>query len=112
MASLTLFLAFGASFGTLAGARAVSALNLTERAPSTSKKVIVQMFEWNWDSIANECTSFLGPNGYGFVQGARLSVRCFSMRTLTLFGSEPASGTRPRLRMVDRLPTRVIQLGL
>jgi hypothetical protein len=25
--------------------------------------VIVQMFEWNWDSIAAECTSFLGPAG-------------------------------------------------
>ncbi|KAJ2924843.1 hypothetical protein H1R20_g12261, partial [Candolleomyces eurysporus] len=46
-----------------------SRFNLTERAPSTSKKVIVQMFEWSWESIANECTSFLGPNGYGFVQG-------------------------------------------
>ena len=39
------------------------------RAPSTSKDVIVQMFEWDWDSIASECTNFLGPAGYGFVQG-------------------------------------------
>ena len=31
--------------------------------------VIAQMFEWNWDSVAAECTSFLGPAGYGFVQG-------------------------------------------
>ena len=31
--------------------------------------VIVQMFEWTWDSIASECTKFLGPAGYGFVQG-------------------------------------------
>ncbi|KAF8656076.1 hypothetical protein AX16_002776 [Volvariella volvacea WC 439] len=38
------------------------------RSPSGSKKVIVQMFEWNWDSIAAECTSFLGPAGYGYVQ--------------------------------------------
>ncbi|KAH9058950.1 hypothetical protein EDB83DRAFT_1015250 [Lactarius deliciosus] len=22
------------------------------------------MFEWNWDSVAAECTSFLGPAGY------------------------------------------------
>ncbi|RXW23024.1 hypothetical protein EST38_g2834 [Candolleomyces aberdarensis] len=76
MASLTLMLAFGASFGSLAGARATptSPFNLTERAPSTSKKVIVQMFEWSWDSIASECTSFLGPNGYGFVQGVGVIV--------------------------------------
>ncbi|KAH7318858.1 glycoside hydrolase family 13 protein, partial [Rhizoctonia solani] len=30
--------------------------------------VIIQMFGWNWDSIATECTSFIGPAGYGFVQ--------------------------------------------
>ncbi|KAG9093717.1 hypothetical protein FRC07_011423, partial [Ceratobasidium sp. 392] len=39
-----------------------------KRAPSTQKKVIVQMFQWTWDSIAAECTQFLGPAGYGFVQ--------------------------------------------
>ncbi|KAG8825322.1 hypothetical protein FRC19_011686 [Serendipita sp. 401] len=26
------------------------------------------MFEWNWLSIAKECTEFLGPAGYGIVQ--------------------------------------------
>lgn len=31
--------------------------------------VIAQMFEWDWDSVATECTDFLGPAGYGFVQG-------------------------------------------
>jgi hypothetical protein len=34
--------------------------------------VIAQMFEWNWDSVAAECTTFLGPAGYGFVQGEHL----------------------------------------
>lgn len=38
-------------------------------APSGSKPVIVQMFEWTWNSVAAECTNFLGPAGYGFVQG-------------------------------------------
>ncbi|KAI9510357.1 glycoside hydrolase family 13 protein [Russula earlei] len=33
-----------------------------------SKVVIAQMFEWTWDSLAAECTKFLGPAGYGFVQ--------------------------------------------
>ena len=42
---------------------------LTPRAPSTTKKVIIQMFEWTWDSVAAECTNFIGPAGYGFVQG-------------------------------------------
>jgi len=42
---------------------------LTTRAPADTKSVIIQMFEWNWDSIAAECTNFIGPAGYGFVQG-------------------------------------------
>ncbi|KAH7918792.1 glycoside hydrolase family 13 protein [Leucogyrophana mollusca] len=32
--------------------------------------VIIQMFEWTWDSIAAECTNFIGPAGYGFVQAS------------------------------------------
>ena len=36
---------------------------LEARAPSGSKSVIIQMFEWTWDSIAAECTSFIGPAG-------------------------------------------------
>ncbi|KAJ7064448.1 glycoside hydrolase family 13 protein [Mycena amicta] len=36
------------------------------RAPSGTKTVIIQMFEWTWNSIATECTNFIGPAGYGF----------------------------------------------
>lgn len=32
------------------------------------KKVIADLFEWNWNSVANECQAFLGPRGYGYVQ--------------------------------------------
>ena len=28
----------------------------------------VQMFRWKWNDIAKECTSYLGPQGYGAVQ--------------------------------------------
>ncbi|KAH9483088.1 Alpha-amylase [Psilocybe cubensis] len=42
--------------------------DINARAPSSSKSVIIQMFEWNWDSIAAECTNFIGPAGYGYVQ--------------------------------------------
>ena len=42
---------------------------LQARDTGSSKAVIVQMFEWSWDSVAAECTNFLGPAGYGFVQG-------------------------------------------
>ncbi|KAG6810723.1 hypothetical protein H0H93_014789, partial [Arthromyces matolae] len=41
---------------------------IVSRAPAGAKAVIAQMFEWTWDSIASECTNFLGPAGYGFVQ--------------------------------------------
>ncbi|KAF9258750.1 glycoside hydrolase [Marasmius fiardii PR-910] len=40
--------------------------NISPRAPSESKSVIIQMFEWAWD---RQCTNFIGPAGYGFVQG-------------------------------------------
>ena len=45
---------------------------LTTRAPADPKSVIIQMFGWTWDSIATECTDFIGPAGYGFVQGGIL----------------------------------------
>ncbi|WP_329580709.1 alpha-amylase family glycosyl hydrolase [Kitasatospora sp. NBC_01250] len=31
---------------------------------------IANLFEWNWPSVANECTTVLGPKGYGAVQVA------------------------------------------
>ncbi|TFY72139.1 hypothetical protein EVG20_g879 [Dentipellis fragilis] len=42
-------------------------------APSASdKSVIIQMFQWTWDSIAAECTNFIGPvvRGYAYVQAS------------------------------------------
>ncbi|MFI9001780.1 carbohydrate binding domain-containing protein [Streptomyces sp. NPDC053541] len=33
-----------------------------------AKKVTAVLFEWNFASIARECTRTLGPKGYGFVQ--------------------------------------------
>ncbi|WP_329564725.1 carbohydrate-binding module family 20 domain-containing protein [Kitasatospora sp. NBC_01266] len=32
--------------------------------------VIANLFEWNWPSVANECTTVLGPKGYGAVEVA------------------------------------------
>ncbi|PPR00074.1 hypothetical protein CVT24_008976 [Panaeolus cyanescens] len=45
-----------------------STSGLYARGPSGNKVVAIQMFGWNWDSIAAECTNFIGPAGYGFVQ--------------------------------------------
>ncbi|KAJ6511964.1 glycoside hydrolase superfamily, partial [Mycena vitilis] len=33
-----------------------------------SSFIYLQLFEWPWDSVAAECTSFLGPAGYGYAQ--------------------------------------------
>ncbi|KAJ7808881.1 alpha-amylase [Mycena olivaceomarginata] len=38
------------------------------RSPQKANNAIVQLFEWPWDSVASECTDFLGPAGYGFAQ--------------------------------------------
>ena len=38
-----------------------------------TRDVIVEMFQWSWDSVAQECTNFLGPAGYGYVQGTLLA---------------------------------------
>lgn len=53
---------------------------LNARSPSGNKDVIVQIFEWTWDSIAAECTAFIGPAGYGYVQGMNhMSMSPFSI---------------------------------
>jgi len=39
-------------------------------APSGGGDVIANLWEWNWRSVATECTSQLGPKGYGGVQVA------------------------------------------
>ncbi|TFK33167.1 glycoside hydrolase [Crucibulum laeve] len=63
LASLLTLLPF-----TLAAPSSLVNTTLSSRAPSASKKVIIQMFDWNWDSIAAECTNFIGPAGYGYIQ--------------------------------------------
>ncbi|XP_066266345.1 alpha-amylase 1-like [Branchiostoma lanceolatum] len=41
-----------------------------QHAPNTiyNKEAIVQLFEWRWADIAEECERFLGPYGFGGVQ--------------------------------------------
>ncbi|MFI9152380.1 carbohydrate-binding module family 20 domain-containing protein [Streptomyces sp. NPDC053367] len=54
---------------SLATALALPAQEATA-APSANgdKKVTAVLFEWNFNSIARECTQTLGPKGYGYVQ--------------------------------------------
>ncbi|KAF7439682.1 hypothetical protein PC9H_000018 [Pleurotus ostreatus] len=53
-------------------AAAYLALDIPAASPSidsnVKKEVIIQMFQWDWDSIGEECAEFIGPAGYGFVQ--------------------------------------------
>ncbi|GAA0646531.1 carbohydrate-binding module family 20 domain-containing protein [Streptomyces thermocarboxydovorans] len=59
---------------TLAGAAALIAASLVmaptsaEASPPGSKDVTAVLFEWNFASVARECTTTLGPAGYGYVQ--------------------------------------------
>lgn len=39
-------------------------------SPAGAHDVIANLFEWNWPSVASECTNVLGPDGYGGVQVA------------------------------------------
>jgi hypothetical protein len=63
---------------------------LQSRAPSGNKNVIVQLLEWNWDSVAAECTSFIGSAGYAFVQGAHAANVCVEFIQLACFTVSPA----------------------
>lgn len=38
------------------------------RSLPAARTVIVQLFEWGWSDIAQECEAWLGPKGYGAVQ--------------------------------------------
>lgn len=37
-------------------------------APHRARTVFVQLFEWPWTAVADECETFLGPTGYAAVQ--------------------------------------------
>ncbi|KAG8873343.1 hypothetical protein FRB97_006809 [Tulasnella sp. 331] len=52
----------------LAATPAAHALVVMPRAPTTTKKIIVEMFQWTFDSVAAECGYFLGTSGVGYVQ--------------------------------------------
>jgi alpha-amylase len=43
---------------------------IAHAATPNSGDVIANLFEWNWTSVASECTNVLGPGGYGAVEVA------------------------------------------
>lgn len=50
----------------LQGPIEIQTQSAAEESPENG--AIVHLFQWNWDSVAAECTDFLGPNGYSGVQ--------------------------------------------
>jgi alpha-amylase len=59
---------------TLAAGVTVLAIGPAQATPrphhhhQAARDVQANLFEWNWPSVAKECTTVLGPNGYGGVQ--------------------------------------------
>lgn len=51
---------------------------------SVDKKVIIQLFQWNWQSVGDECEHFIGPAGYGYVQGASAGLLRPPLRDLSI----------------------------
>lgn len=45
-----------------------SAHAASEWKPGIPRSAYATLLEWNWDSVAKECTNFLGPKGYAAVQ--------------------------------------------
>lgn len=48
----------------------VTAGGTAQASSSNGGDVIANLFQWNWPSVAAECTDVLGPKGYGAVQVA------------------------------------------
>ncbi|PZH15769.1 glycosidase [Streptomyces sp. NTH33] len=52
----------------LAAAASVALASPAAASPPGTKDVTAVLFEWNFASVAKECTTTLGPAGYGYVQ--------------------------------------------
>src|SRR5690242_17569946 len=52
----------------LAAASVVMTPTGVQASPPGAKDVTAVLFEWNYASVARECTTTLGPAGYGYVQ--------------------------------------------
>ncbi|MGW1623112.1 alpha-amylase [Streptomyces sp. NPDC002172] len=52
----------------LAACSVVMTPSVASASPPGTKDVTAVLFEWNYGSVARECTNTLGPAGYGYVQ--------------------------------------------
>ncbi|MCU7553674.1 alpha-amylase family protein [Alteromonas sp. ASW11-19] len=53
---------------TLTSTALASALMLAPSAAHAAPTTFVHLFDWNWQDIATECETFLGPKGYAAIQ--------------------------------------------
>ena len=58
------------SFAVASHTAGAASVGAGGQANGSRGDVIANLFEWNWNSVAHECTSVLGPAGYGGVQVA------------------------------------------
>lgn len=58
--------------------------------------VIIQMFEWTWDSIAAECTAFIGPAG--MLKGRENSIYTLNYGLLEGYGFVQASPAQEHIQ--------------
>ena len=56
--------------GAVSAALVLPATAIPDRPRSSATPVLANLFEWNWPSVAHECTTQLGPAGYAGVQVA------------------------------------------
>lgn len=66
----TAVIPLSASGSAQAGPAATAAASAAERRGERRNDVMANLFEWNWASVAEECETVLGPNGFGGVQVA------------------------------------------
>ena len=66
----TLFTAAALVAGGLLPLAQLAAAPAAHASTVLSKDVTANLFEWNWSSVATECTQVLGPDGYAAVQVA------------------------------------------
>ena len=62
-------LAVGALVATIGAlGSSVATAPSAQAEPPSDKDVTAVLFQWTWDAVGRECTSTLGPAGYGYVQ--------------------------------------------
>ncbi|MCG5217920.1 carbohydrate binding domain-containing protein [Streptosporangium soli] len=67
-AGITALLTLGGIATTVLVGTSAATTNTALAAPPGDRSVIAHLFQWRWSDIANECTTVLGPKGYGGVQ--------------------------------------------